>query len=65
MTDWRQIVVNVDVWCADFFSFFFFNSLLLLISFLTLTGQIRKRMIDAETGSYTISTLVKSQDEVI
>uniref|UniRef100_A0A671Z376 Calcium channel, voltage-dependent, alpha 2/delta subunit 1a n=1 Tax=Sparus aurata TaxID=8175 RepID=A0A671Z376_SPAAU len=25
--------------------------------------QIRKKMIDAETGSYTIDTLVKSQDE--
>lgn len=26
--------------------------------------QIRKEMIDAQTGSYTIETLVKSQDEV-
>lgn len=27
--------------------------------------QIRKQMIDGLTGAYTISTLVKSQDEVI
>lgn len=27
--------------------------------------QMRKKMIDAQTGNYTISTLVKSQDEVI
>lgn len=27
--------------------------------------QIRKQMIDGHSGDYTISTLVKSQDEVI
>ncbi len=26
--------------------------------------QIRRKMIDGQTGNYTISTLVKSQDEV-
>lgn len=26
--------------------------------------QIRKEMIDAQTGNYAIETLVKSQDEV-
>lgn len=31
---------------------------------LVLIQQIRREMIDGQKGSYTISTLVKSQDEV-
>lgn len=41
--------------------FFFFVQLI----FWTFGRQIRKKMIDGQTGNYTISTLVKSQDEVI
>lgn len=50
---------------AALFSFFF-SFFLGPINFLGRFGrQIRKKMIDGQTGNYTISTLVKSQDEVI
>lgn len=47
-------------WCEDMIHIF--GVMFLLLLFCT---QIRNKMIDGKTGNYTISTLVKSQDEVM
>lgn len=69
--------IKVEVWHTDLFSnlipqtgtirwcddmIYIFGVMFLLLLFCT---QMRNKMIDGKTGNYTISTLVKSQDEVI